>query len=418
MNQTILLKSPPEDIPVDFATAPKRVATTTDVAPPAVRFTIHHDLSALEQKWRAFAETADGTAFQTYEWLTTWQQYVGQRQGVHPIVVIGTDSKNELLFLLPLAIERLGPARCLTWLGSDLCDYNAPLLAPDFSRCVGAVAFAQLWHHILEEIRRRPELRFDLVRLEKMPEVVGRQSNPFRGLAVSENPSHAYQARLGSDWDAFYAEKRSSNTRRRDRAKRKKLSEMGEVRFVTPESPEEVTRSLQTLIHQKTLALTRMGAANFFARPGWSDFFCAIAASPQARQLVHVSRLDVGAIWAAINLGLLHRGCYYHVLASYDAGETSRFGAGAAHLHDLMRYAIDRGCDVFDFTIGDEPYKRDWCDVELTLYDHLNAWSALGRIMVAWLATKRTIKRTIKRTPLLWNAAMKVRSFASSLRRR
>ena len=31
--------------------------------------------------------------------------------------------------------------------------------------------------------------------------------------------------------------------------------------------------------------------------------------------------------------------------------------------------AIDRGFRVFDFTIGDERYKRDWCDTEIKLYD-------------------------------------------------
>ena len=31
------------------------------------------------------------------------------------------------------------------------------------------------------------------------------------------------------------------------------------------------------------------------------------------------------------------RGRYYHLLASYDDGEVSRFGPGAAHLHDLMQ---------------------------------------------------------------------------------
>ncbi len=35
--------------------------------------------------------------------------------------------------------------------------------------------------------------------------------------------------------------------------------------------------------------------------------------------------------------------------------------------------AIDRGFKHFDFTIGDESYKRDWCDTELRLYDYLAA---------------------------------------------
>ena len=87
-------------------------------------------------------------------------------------------------------------------------------------------------------------------------------------------------------------------------------------------------------------------------------------------RLVHVSRLEVGASWAATNLGLTFRDSYYHVLASYDDGELARFGPGAAHLRELLKFAIERGLKRFDFTIGDEPYKRDWCDAEQLLYDY------------------------------------------------
>ena len=50
------------------------------------------------------------------------------------------DSGGSLL--LPLAIEP-GSVRRLTWFASDLCDYNAPLLAADFSRRVGTEQFRE-----------------------------------------------------------------------------------------------------------------------------------------------------------------------------------------------------------------------------------------------------------------------------------
>ena len=119
-----------------------------------------------------------------------------------------------------------------------------------------------------------------------------------------------------------------------------------------------------------------MGVANFLALPGREALFRDFATDPATRALAHVSRLDVGPTLAAANYGLVFRGRYYHVLASYDDGPVSRFGPGAAHLHELMRYAIEHGCREFDFTIGDEPYKRDWCDAELRLYDHRSAVTA------------------------------------------
>ena len=39
-----------------------------------------------------------------------------------------------------------------------------------------------------------------------------------------------------------------------------------------------------------------------------------------------------------------------------------------------MRYAAEHGCKLFDFTIGDEPYKREWCDVEISRFVSPASW--------------------------------------------
>src|SRR5262249_53989528 len=128
------------------------------------------------------------------------------------------------------------------------------------------------------------------------------------------------------------------------------------------------------------------------------------------RHLTHVSRLDVGTIPAAVNLGLTFRDTYYHVLASYDDGEVSRFGPGAAHLRDLMGHAIALGCARFDFTIGDERYKLEWSDRRIKLDDHVAAASARGTPLALLVHARRRIVRTIKQNTLLWQTFSRLRT--------
>jgi CelD/BcsL family acetyltransferase involved in cellulose biosynthesis len=110
-------------------------------------------------------------------------------------------------------------------------------------------------------------------------------------------------------------------------------------------------------------------------------------------------------------------GCYYHVLASYDRGsELARFGPGAAHLHDLMRFAIGHGLRKFDFLIGNERYKYEWCDSELMLYDHIAVATLRGACTALPTVVARQAKRWIKQSPALWNAFRKARAFVASLR--
>jgi CelD/BcsL family acetyltransferase involved in cellulose biosynthesis len=96
----------------------------------------------------------------------------------------------------------------------------------------------------------------------------------------------------------------------------------------------------------------------------------------------------------------------------------SRFGPGRAQLNELLRYAIQQRLQWFDFTVGDEPYKRDWSDTELTLHDHLAAVTLRGWLFVTMLAVFRRIKRHIKQSPGLWRAFSRARALAGVLNSR
>ena len=367
-------------------------------------FAIHRDFDSVEEEWRRFEAVADCTVFQSFDWLSCWYRHIGRPSGVRPVIVVGR-REGDTQLILPLAIVP-GMVRRLTFLGSELCDYNAPLIAPDYAQRVSPIEFLRVWQNILGLLHGR----FDLVELTKMPETVGAQRNPLLALDVGLNPSGAHATQLPANWDEFYQAKRSSGTRRRDRTKRKRLGEFGEVHFVTPRDTGEIARTLDTLMAQKAKSFARMGVGNIFERPGCREFFIDIATNACTRSLTHVSRLDVGEIAAAINLGLTFRGSYYHVLASYDDGDLSRFGPGAAHLRDLLAYAIEIGCTRFDFTIGDERYKREWSDCAIDLYDHVACASARGWPLATFALVRRRLVRLIKQNPLLWSAFSRMRS--------
>ena len=265
------------------------------------------------------------------------------------------------------------------FLASPLCDYNAPLLAPAFAASLTPAGFRRLWASVIRRLRSEARFRFDLYDLQKMPETVAGRDHAFRALPLSANPSRAYIATLGGDWEAFYAERRSASTRKTERKHAKRLSEQGDVAFSEPASGDARVATIDNLIGQKRRALARMGADDIFDRQGYVAFYRAVAASEKMAGLVHVSRLDVGSEMGAASVALVDRGSYSLVLSSYNDGPISQHGPGRAHLHALMQRAIAQHFAAFDFTIGDEPYKRDWCDREVTLYDY-HAAASLPRL--------------------------------------
>jgi CelD/BcsL family acetyltransferase involved in cellulose biosynthesis len=405
-------------------TAFRTAATTIDAAHPVAarrrdssrgisscpNLSIHTDLTKIESEWRRFELVADCTAFQSFDWLAAWQRHVGQRDGTIAVIAVGTFADGETAFILPFAIERSRAGRRLCWLGQDLCDYTAPLLARSFSQRIAPDRFRAVWLELLELLQRDPRLRPDWIELEKMPHRVGAQINPFTYLDVAINASGAHLTHLGDDWEKFYFEKRSSATRRHDRAKRRHLSEYGEVRFVNSADCADARNMVETLMAQKSRYLAHKGIPNVFARPGCREFLLDLASDPKTRDRIHISRIEIGTTWAAVNFGVVFGDCYYHVVASYDDNELARFGPGALHLRELMAYATGLGLRRFDFTIGDEPYKLEWSDTDLKLYDYIAAVTWRGRAASAWSKARGRIKRAIKQSPLGWRLVCSARA--------
>lgn len=394
-SRTNVLKATPEDT--------LQVAANVS---PRIALSVHTDPAEARADWLAFEAVAACTAFQTFGWHDAWQRHVGTVRGVLPAVVVGRVG-GEILFIAPLAVERgWGGVRELVWHASDLCDYNAPLLAPHFWSVVSRDSFLSTLFPAIKAAVAATR-RFDLISLSKMPEKVGEFDNPFTLLCSQANASHAYRASLGDAWESYYFDKRSSATRRRDRNKVKRLEAMGPVRFETASAASDLDAHLDALFVQKSAALNAMGARDFLAEPGVGDFFRDVASADGA--FVHVSCLMVGDVAAAVNLGLVFRDSYYHVLASHTDGPEAKYGPGAAHLRELLAFAIARGCHVFDFTIGDERYKSEWSDQTLSLFDHRSAATAVGWLVACPQTAMAAAKRTIKQTPVLWDLAQRVR---------
>jgi CelD/BcsL family acetyltransferase involved in cellulose biosynthesis len=399
---------------VERALPPQAGAGSRPRAPEgALLMSVHADLGEIEQVWREFEPSADCTAFQSFDWLATWQEQVGLLNGVAPRIVVGRAANGELAFIAPFAIVRKPTHKELVWLGSDLNDCNAPLLAPEFAQRADAIA--DLWPRVLDGIRAVPDSAFDVVRLEKMPATIGAQANPFAALETTIHPSGYYATPLAPDWETFYTGKRSSSTRRRDRTKRNRLGDFGAVAFSSLSNGPDAVAALDVLVAQKSATLASRGIPNFFAKPGYLAFYRALASSARTSDLVHVSELRVGSEVAAVSFCLAFGGRYYYLLSSYTDAELARFGPGAVHLHELMRYAIDRGATVFDFTIGDETYKRDWCEETQKLYDHIAVASWRGALAVLPMRLARDAKRTIKQTPILWAAFTRLRKATSRI---
>jgi CelD/BcsL family acetyltransferase involved in cellulose biosynthesis len=353
---------------------PARATHDAEHGTAEVSLQIFTDLAAAEPQWREFEQTASYTVFQTFDWLNEWHRHIGAMKQLTPVITLVFIDEQPCL-LLPLAIERVAGVRRLVWLGVDLADYNAPLFAANFRDHIPPGQFAATWERIISLLER--QLQFDVVELDRMPAVIGAQSNPFVDLPIWTAEYSAHAATIGDSWDRFYESRASTTTRQTDRRKLRRLSDHGKVRFVEAQEPHDIERTVAALIEQKRASYPAFGYPCYLA------FYQAVAANPHLRSIVHVTRVVVGDDPAATGLGLRFKGRYHLILHSY-LDKYAKYSPGRHHIHHLIQSAISQQMEVFDFTIGDEEYKKHWSDHELPLLRYYESRTIRGQAVVAF----------------------------------
>jgi CelD/BcsL family acetyltransferase involved in cellulose biosynthesis len=237
------------------------------------------------------------------------------------------------------------------------------MLARQFNDHIPFGQFGPIWKQVLASVGKA--VRFDVIELDKMPAQIGEQLNPFCGMSVMLAGYSAHAATLTGNWETFYHAKTSANTRQTIRRKWRRLAGHGQVRFVEVR-PLEISHTVSTLVAQKRASYRRMGVADQFSRPGYFDFYHAVATNPRLRSIVHVTRLDVSDTPVATGLGLRFKSRYHLILHSYD-DQYAKHSPGIHHIQQLLQYAITQRMRIFDFTIGDEAYKDQWSDLNTPL---------------------------------------------------
>ena len=81
---------------------------------------------------------------------------------------------------------------------------------------------------------------------------------------------------------------------------------------------------------------------------------------------------------------------------------------------DNIQQACTDGFAVYDFSVGDEPYKRLWCDLEIRQFDVLAPLTAKGRLLGASMRQVTALKAFIKNNRFIWKLAKTFRKKAAA----
>ena len=366
------------------------------------RLEIYRDFASVEALWRAFEKTADLTPYQRFDFLNLWQQHIGVKDGVAPLIVVAFDADGEPLCLLPLGRFMRGPFAVACYLAGKHANYN-------FGIWRRGVSFT---HDFVAELiaaigAAEPDLA--VIELHNQPYAWHGAENPLRAFPHQPSPSTGYRLKLGDNGEAVLARQLTSSYRGRIRSKEKKLAKLLGYRYFVASAPEEIAHSMDAFFAQKREYMAAMKIPNPFDKPEVEAFLRAVVHA----RVIEIHALECESEVLALYAGVVDGKRVSTLISSYTTSENSRWSPGIITLSHIVANVADRGFEIMDLGVGEAEYKFVYCDEKEDLFDSFIPLSKAGHAIVPLLRAQANLKRFVKSTPALWRAAKTVRRLLS-----
>ena len=352
---------------------------------------IHDSLASAKPAWDALAALPTAHAFQNFRWLSLWLETIGRDLQAEPCVAEVSDEAGPAM-LLPLCLTRRGRATHLEFMGSPVCDYNAPLVRPDLTgpdvpdALTGG--FRPLWRRILAALPRH-----DMVFLRKLPALLADGSpNPMLGLPTWPHAFSAYAVTLGLPWREFRMSRFSGSHRRKLNNQRNRLGRTGRLEFTAPDEPDAARDLARLTLDIKGRWLEDKGLENVFARPSRREFH--LRAASELPDLVRTAALSLDGTPISTHYGLVGPDRMYGLILALRPGPWLKASPSVLLLEDMTRWCIEQGLSVFDLSIGGLELKSGWADQVRPMVRHVAARTLRGAPTWAGTALKGLVLKS------------------------
>ncbi|TGN90632.1 GNAT family N-acetyltransferase [Bradyrhizobium yuanmingense] len=344
----------------------------------------------LSPEYAELFDRSAATAFQHPVWLHSLYTRLAPETGATALVVIVRDrDTGTLAMVLPLLRIRRGPIRTIEFADLRVSDYLAPVCSPDvFSRLLDdAAACAQI---------RRLVRPFDLLRMAKLPD--GRL--PIEDLlATSRRVSmntNAYATVLVAPYEQWRASAMDRSYQKELAKKYRQLQKKGALSFSCCSDSAAVLETMEVMRKFRGPRFHAQGDGDLLQRPEYYGFYSDVALRGLGSFVrLYAMKMD-GEVIAAV-LGLCHRGSFLIIMSAFDIAGYRSQSIGALTFEQVARDCIERGDQMLDFTIGDEPYKKSFGAQPSPMWEVSQVGSAAGAIALFALKQAPWLKLAAKR---------------------
>ncbi len=297
---------------------------------------------------RLLARGASDVVFLTWEWQRAWWETLGDGE----LLLLAAERDGEVVALAPLyAVE--GLAMLVGSGGSDALDFVGDvsdpevldaLLAGAAERVAGFAGFR--FYFIPDGSETGKRLAGSAARLGLACAEEGRQRAPFADLGAAS--AHAL------------TRKQTPLARERSLLREGAL----DVRHLS--DGDAILPELETFFAQHVARRAGSGEPSHFLHPPYRAFVERLTRLAAHTGWLRFTRIDWQGRPIAYHFGTCYRGTFFWYNPSFDIALESR-SPGQVLLRQVLLLAIGESARVFDFGLGEEPYKARFASGESTL---------------------------------------------------
>jgi CelD/BcsL family acetyltransferase involved in cellulose biosynthesis len=355
--------------------------------------------------WPAFAADDLFGMAQTRHWTECWAAKVNSR------IVCGIIFEDDQpVLMLPLEIVRDKGLMIARFIGGPHANANFPLLRKDRAGLVTDKLAGAVMQAVCLAV---PKL--DAIVLARQQPQINGIANPFAALPSHQSPNLALSFQLEPSFEDLIKHRSGARKLKKMRQQARRMDERGGWVCDVARSEAEISEMLDAFFVMKARRFEEFGLKNTFEATEIKEFFKALFAvgAPEYAASFRLDALRVGGGILAVSGSTVRHGTNIVEFGAVRAHEPT-LSPGDFLFHQMIKRACEDGTSVFDFGVGDEPYKRAWCDIETRHFETVKGFGVRGTVYAQLYQASNTAKLAVKRSPYLSDLLRKLRLRKSS----
>lgn len=329
----------------------------------------------LKYKWQELENINSHYIFQRHSWNAYWHEIFKAVYNFH-VVLVNFNAKPVAVF--PFCINKKGTLKFLQFIGIGQSDYLSPIIDKNFKFS------KEIWKIVLDEIKES----YDVIRFKNMPGLLKGQENQFVQTINTKISGVSFGLNLPNTYNE-YDSSLKRNFRNDNKRNLRRLSEFGNLKFLkvgtSLNNIAEFSKYINISIEQKARRLRNYMGSELLEDSLNQEFY-------QKSFMItdYVYKLDYRVLTVKDNVilathwGFFDDDRYYFLFPTIEGKEWYKYSCGKVLIDHLIEFSISKRLKYFDFTIGDENYKKDWCNEQMILFSYTKAQSFSGFLYLCY----------------------------------